>query len=112
MTERQIPKWSELRLLLQPKPIELNPTRRRLLRALTINDLRSLARRRTPRAVFDYADGAAEEEISLHRARRLFQTLEFRPSVLRDVSTVDTTTSLLGRPSALLSPSPPPALRG
>jgi L-lactate dehydrogenase (cytochrome) len=101
MTERQIPKWSELRLLLQPKPIELNPTKRRLLRALTINDLRSLARRRTPRAVFDYADGAAEEEISLHRARRLFQTLEFRPSVLRDVSTVDTTTSLLGRPSAL-----------
>ena len=101
MTERQIPKWSELRLLLQPKPIELNPTRRRLLRALTINDLRSLARRRTPRAVFDYADGAADEEISLHRARRLFQTLEFRPSVLRDVSTVDTTTSLLGRPSAL-----------
>jgi L-lactate dehydrogenase (cytochrome) len=101
MTERQIPKWSELRLLLQPKPIELNPTRHRLLRALTINDLRSLARRRTPRAVFDYADGAADEEISLHRARRLFQTLEFRPSVLRDVSTVDTTTSLLGRPSAL-----------
>src|ERR1035437_113553 len=101
MPERHIPKWSELRPLLRPKPIELNLTRRRLDRALTINDLRTLARRRTPRAVFDYTDGAAEGEISLRRARGLFQTLEFYPSVLRDVSSVDTTTSLLGRPSAL-----------
>ncbi len=101
MSERQIPKWSELKLLLRPKPIELNLTRRRLERALTINDLRAVARRRTPRAVFDYTDGAAEEETSLRRARGLFQTLEFNPSVLRDVSSVDTTTSLLGRSSAL-----------
>jgi L-lactate dehydrogenase (cytochrome) len=66
---------------------------------LTINDLRTLARRRTPRAVFDYTDGAAEAEISLARARRLFRDLELRPSVLRDVSAVDTTATLLGRPS-------------
>ncbi len=101
MSERQIPKWSELKPLLRPKPIELNLTRRRLDRALTINDLRAVARRRTPRAVFDYTDGAAEGEISLRRARGLFQSLEFSPSVLRDVSSVDTTTSLLGRSSAL-----------
>jgi L-lactate dehydrogenase (cytochrome) len=96
-----MPKWSELRALLRPKPLELNLTRRRLDRALTIDDLRAVARRCTPRAVFDYTDGAAEGEISLRRARNLFQTLEFSPSVLRDVSSVDTTTSLLGRSSAL-----------
>jgi L-lactate dehydrogenase (cytochrome) len=101
VSERQIPRWSELRLLLRAKPIEVNPTRRRLDRALTINDLRSVARRRTPRAVFDYTDGAAEAEISLRRARRLFASLEFCPSILRDVSSVDTTTTLLGRTSAL-----------
>lgn len=101
LSERQVPKWSELRLLLRAKPIELNLTRRRLDRALTINDLRSVARRRTPRAVFDYTDGAAEGEVSLRRARRLFESLEFCPSVLRDVSSVDTATSLLGRSSAL-----------
>jgi len=99
--ERQLPKWSEIKPLLRAKPIELNAVKRHLAGALTIDDLRTVARRRTPRAVFDYTDGAAEGEISLHRARRLFQTLEFHPSVLQDVSRVDTSTSLLGRSSAL-----------
>ncbi len=101
MTERQLPRWSELKPLLRPKPITLDATKRRLDRALTIADLRTIARRRTPRAVFDYTDGAAEQEISLVRARQLFHDLELRPSVLRDVSAVDTTTSMLGRPSRL-----------
>jgi len=101
VTERQIPKWSELRPLLRARPLELDGTRRRLDAALTIGDLRQVARRRTPRSVFDYTDGAAEAEISLRRARALFRNLELRPSVLHDVSNVDTTTQILGRPSAL-----------
>ncbi|WP_273653444.1 alpha-hydroxy acid oxidase [Cellulomonas fimi] len=100
MTERQIPSWSELKPLLRPKPITLNATDRRLADALTIADLRSVARRRTPRSVFDYTDGAAEAEISLRRARSLFRNLEFQPSILHDVSGVDTTTDFLGKPSA------------
>lgn len=64
-------------------------------------DLRAVARRRVPRAVFDYVDGAAETETSLRRSREAFTRLEFVPRVLRDVSSVDTTTSILGRPSAL-----------
>ncbi len=47
--------------------------------------------------MFDYVDGAAADEISLRRARELFAQLEFNPSVLRDVSDVDTTTTVLGR---------------
>ena len=101
MSDRQVPKWRELKLLLRAKPIELNPTKRRLDNALTISDLRTIARRRTPRSVFDYTDGAAEAEISLRRARDLFGNLEFNPSILRNVSDVDTTTSILRRPSAL-----------
>ncbi|MDC7123775.1 alpha-hydroxy-acid oxidizing protein [Cellulomonas fimi] len=100
MTERQIPSWSELKPLLRPKPITLDATERRLADALTIADLRSVARRRTPRSVFDYTDGAAEAEISLRRARSLFRNLEFQPSILHDVSSVDTTTDYLGTPSA------------
>ena len=84
MTERQIPKWSKLRPLLRARPLELDGTRRRLDAALTIGDLRQVARRRTPRSVFDYTDGAAEAEISLRRGRRLFRELELRPSVFRD----------------------------
>lgn len=101
MTQRQIPRWSELRPLLRVKPLELDPTVRRLAAALSIEDLRHTARRRTPRSVFDYTDGAADAEISLRRARSLFRDLELRPSVLQDVSAVDTTTSMLGRPAAV-----------
>ncbi|WP_250443669.1 alpha-hydroxy acid oxidase [Actinotalea sp. C106] len=101
MTERQFPKWSELRPLLRAKPIELDPTTRRLDRALSILDLRRAAKRRTPRSVFDYTDGAADAEISLRRARTLFRNLELRPSILQDVSAVDTTTTMLGRPAAV-----------
>ena len=101
MVKRQLPRWSELRPLLRVNPPRLNPTQRRLSQAHTIADLRAIARRRTPRAVFDYTDGAAEGEISLRRARKAFRDVEFHPSVLRDVSSVDTSTTVLGRPSAL-----------
>ena len=101
MTARQLPRWSELAPLMRPKPITWDPTERRLRDALTIADLRLAARRRTPRSVFDYTDGAAEAEISLRRARSLFRTLELRPSILHDVSSVDTTTSMLGRPASV-----------
>ena len=100
-TARRLPRWSELGPLLRPRPVQLDPTQRRLSRALTIADLRTAAKRRTPRAVFDYTDGAAETETSLRRAREAFARVEFQPRVLRDVTVVDTTTTLLGRPAAL-----------
>jgi L-lactate dehydrogenase (cytochrome) len=101
MTDRQIPRWSELKPLLRAKPITTNPTERRLEKALTIADLRRIAKRRTPRSVFDYTDGAAESEISLQRARQLFSEMELQPSILRDVSDIDLSTDILGRRSEL-----------
>ncbi|MFI5782328.1 alpha-hydroxy-acid oxidizing protein [Nocardia sp. NPDC051570] len=90
-----------------PRPRELAPLvrferpfpgrTRTLARAQTIWDLRELARKRTPRVAFDYTDGAADAEISLARARRAFEEIEFRPSILRDVSETDTGTTVLGR---------------
>jgi L-lactate dehydrogenase (cytochrome) len=77
--------------------VPLDPTDRRLGRAHTIADLRAIAARRLPRAVFDYTDGAAEQEISLRRARESFARVEFHPRVLRDVSTADTGTTVFGR---------------
>jgi L-lactate dehydrogenase (cytochrome) len=101
MTERRAPRWSELRPLLQPRPVRLDPTRRRLERAATIRDLRAVARRHTPRAVFDYTDGGADAELSLRRSREAFTRVEFLPRTLRDVSAVDTSTTILGRSAAL-----------
>ncbi len=72
-----------------------------MARAASIEDLRRLARRRAPRAVFDYTDGGSAAEVSLRRSREAFGRVELRPSVLRDVSSVDTITTLLGRPAQL-----------
>jgi L-lactate dehydrogenase (cytochrome) len=87
--------------LLRLRRPQLDPTARRLARAVSIEDLRRVARRRTPKAVFDYTDGAAEGEISLARARQAFADVEFHPSILRDVSDVDTSRQVLGGPSLL-----------
>lgn len=101
MVQRNVPNVRELMTLMQFKRPELNAKKRRLDGALTIQDLRTIAQRRTPRAAFDYTEGAAEGEISLARARQAFEDVEFHPSILRDVSTVDTTTTILGGTSTL-----------
>ena len=75
----------------------VSAARRRLDTALTIDDLRRIAKKRTPKAAFDYADGAAEAEISLARAKCTFAELQFNPAILRDVSTVDTGWEVLGK---------------
>ncbi|MDQ1131354.1 alpha-hydroxy acid oxidase [Microbacterium sp. SORGH_AS_0888] len=98
---RQLPHPAELFELMQFKKPDLNARRRRLSSALTIADLRRIAKRRTPAAAFDYTDGAADAEISLARARQAFRDIEFHPSILRDVSHVDTSTTIFGGPSAL-----------
>ncbi len=105
--QRRVPRWSQIRELIQIEPPALRRDAR-LTRAATVWDLRRMGRRRTPRAVFDYVDGAAEAEISLHRSREAFRHIEFVPRVLRDVSKVDTTTTILGKPASMplaLSPT-------
>lgn len=100
MTTRRRPRWSELQEVLRPARVPLHATDRRLARAASIADLRRLARRRAPRAVFDYTDGGAGEELSLSRSRDAYSRVEFSPRVLQDVSGVNTSTTILGKPSA------------
>jgi len=101
MVKRQFPNPVELAKLMKFKTPELNGKKRRLDSALTIYDLKAIAKRRTPKAAFDYTDGSAEGEISLSRARQAFEDIEFHPSILRDASNVDTTTQILGGTSAM-----------
>lgn len=68
-----------------------------LAAAADLGDIRRLARRRAPRVVFDYVDGAAEAERSLDRSVAAFGRVEFRPRVLRDVGAVSTAVEVLGR---------------
>lgn len=99
--QRQFPRPRDLAPLLRFQKPELNGKKRRLDAALTIEDLRTIAKRRTPKAPFDYTDGAAEAEISLARSRQAFLDIEFHPAILRDVTSVDTSREVLGGPSAL-----------
>ncbi|MGY0499296.1 alpha-hydroxy acid oxidase [Nocardia sp. FBN12] len=100
-TQRRLPRPSEILPLLKFRAPELNARTRRLERAHTIEDLRLIARRRTPRSVFDYVDGAAEQEISIGRSRAAYNDVEFQPRVLRDVSSIDTSAEVLGMRAAL-----------
>jgi (S)-mandelate dehydrogenase len=69
--------------------------------AASIADLRDIARKRIPRAVFDFIDGGAESEITLRRNIRDLQEIALLPRYLRNVTNCDPSTSILGRVSAL-----------
>jgi len=69
---------------------------RSLSRAVNIDDLRELARRRVPRIVFNYIDGGAEGEWTLRENRRAFEATTFRPRQAVDVSATDLRTHVLG----------------
>src|SRR5687767_8299477 len=67
-----------------------------LSRAVNIEDLRTLARRRLPRAIFDFFDGGAEDEVTLRGNRAAFERVRLLPKVLVDVAEVDTAVPLFG----------------
>ena len=97
-----------LRSVLRFRRIETDPVTRRLAKAANVDDLRRIARRRLPRGVFDYIDGGAEDEVTMAANRAAFTRTTFRPRVLRDVSTIETSTTMLGQPTPLplaLSPT-------
>jgi len=72
-----------------------------LARAVNIEDLRVLAKRRLPRAIFDFFDGGAEDEVTLRENRAAFERVRLLPRVLVDVSKVDTALELFGKRAAL-----------
>lgn len=98
--QRRVPKWSDVQEFVHLQRPSLG-SKHKVRTAESVTRLREIAKRRTPRSVFDYTDGAAEAELSLTRARQTFRDLVFHPHVLRDVADVDASRSLLGSPSTL-----------
>jgi isopentenyl diphosphate isomerase/L-lactate dehydrogenase-like FMN-dependent dehydrogenase len=87
---------SDLREL--PRKIARGRPSARIERCASIEDLRLLARRAVPRAVFDYVDGAAGDEVTYRRNQGDLAELVLVPRILRDVSRIDLATSVLGQP--------------
>src|SRR4051812_28190739 len=72
-----------------------------LTHAYSIEDLRRIAKRRLPQAIFDFFDGGAEDEVTLRENRAAFERVRLLPKVLVDVAEVDTRVPLFGQTSAL-----------
>lgn len=86
-----------LRSVVSLKPIERDRTARRLSAAANVADLRAIAKKRLPAGVFDYIDGAAEDELAMARNASRFGDRTLVPRVLRDVSAIDASASILGQ---------------
>lgn len=91
----------EVRDLLQLSRPQWGRTARMLARCVTVDDLRKRACNRWPRGVRGYVEGGADAEVSLRRNRAAFEDFDLVPSILRDVSAVDLSTSMLGVRSEL-----------
>ena len=78
-------------------PLTVSRRSRQLDRAANVHDLRLIARRRLPHGIFDYIDGGAEDEVTMRRNAAAFDHYSFVPRVLRDVSSVETSTTFLGQ---------------
>jgi (S)-mandelate dehydrogenase len=72
-----------------------------LSQAINIEDLRQMTRRRLPRAIFDFFDGGAEDEVTLRDNRAAFERVRLLPKVLVDVSTINLQTDFLGKTASL-----------
>ena len=90
--------YRTLRSVIRFQRVETDPVERRLARAASVEDLRRIARRRLPGGVFDYIDGAAEDERTLAANQQAFAATFFRPRVLRGIDKVELAATLLGRP--------------
>src|SRR5690349_5602004 len=72
---------------------------KRLERAHSIADLQRMARRRLPRAVSDFIEGGAEDEVTLRRNRDALERIEFSPRIMVDVSARELAVPILGAPA-------------
>ncbi len=90
-----------LRSVVSLKPIERDRVKRRLASAANIDDYRAIAKKRLPAGVFDYIDGAAEDESAMARNASRFGDRTLVPRVLRDVSEIDISTNILGSPASM-----------
>ena len=85
-----------MRRLVQLRAVTLDSTARRLGGCYDVSDLRRAAKRRIPRPVFDYVDGAADEEIASAANTAAFRSWRFLPRVLAGVASAETAAPVFG----------------
>ncbi|MDO5032691.1 alpha-hydroxy acid oxidase [Corynebacterium sp.] len=99
--KRQLPDVNELKNLMRFEMPTLDRRAARLAEAADVWDLRRIAKRRTPKAAFDYVDGAARDEITYRESRSVFADVRLMPNVLAGAERCELATNIAGEPSAL-----------
>ena len=87
---------AEVRELIRLQRPELDPVQRVVARCHSVEDVREAARRKLPRAVFDYVDGGADDENTVAANRTALRQWAFQPQILHDVSAPDLSVELFG----------------
>lgn len=98
---RRIPRPSDVLPLIGTPDRSKTRLQRTLARCASVWDIRAMAKKRTPRAVFDYTDGGSMSETTLDRSRAAYERVEFTPRVMRNVSEIDLSVSMMGQLNAL-----------
>jgi len=99
--KRQFPRWKNIKPLLGWSLPKDPLADRKLKKVVNLAEMRLLSRKRVPKAVFDYVDGGANDELAYARSQEIYSRVEFKAKVLRDVSKIDLTANIVGQISAL-----------
>lgn len=99
--KRQFPRWKNIKPLLGWSLPKDPLADRKLKKVVNLAELRLLSKKRVPKAVFDYVDGGANDELAYARSQEIYSRVEFNAKVLRDVSKIDLTANIVGQKSAL-----------
>ncbi len=99
--KRQFPRWKNIKPLLGWSLPKDPFADRKLKKVVNLAEMRLLSKKRVPKAVFDYVDGGANDELAFIRSQEIYSRVEFRARVLRDVSKIDLTANIVGQKSAL-----------
>ena len=99
--KRQFPRWKNIKPLLGWSLPKDPFADRKLKKVVNLAEMRLLSKKRVPKAVFDYVDGGANDELAFTRSQEVYSRVEFRARVLRDVSKIDLTANIVGQKSAL-----------
>lgn len=99
--KRQFPRWKNIKPLLGWTLPAYPLQDRKLKSVVNLAEMRLLSRKRVPKAVFDYVDGGANDELAYARSQEIYKRVEFRARVLRDVSKIDLSTNIVGGKSDL-----------
>ena len=99
--KRQLPRWKNVKPLLGWSLPKLPLQGKKLKKVVNMAEMRNLAKKRIPKAVFDYVDGGANDELAYARSQEIYSKVEFKARVLRDVSKIDLNAEILDAKTSL-----------